>query len=78
MFAKIGLTTPRTQKITSVLSAYWGTDRCAQCGPCGGSHTFSKSLCRLAIRAAKFAYVSRTPQSTVWVNFPHLKNSLDS
>ena len=31
--------TPRTQKITSVLSAYWGTDRCAQRGTCGVSHT---------------------------------------
>jgi RNA-directed DNA polymerase len=34
-----GVVTPRTQKITSVLSAYWGTDRCAQRGTCGVSHT---------------------------------------
>src|SRR6267143_4686876 len=31
--------TPRTQKITSVLSAYWGTGRCAQRGTCSVSHT---------------------------------------
>jgi retron-type reverse transcriptase len=31
--------TPRTQKITSVLSAYWGTGRCAQRGTCVVSHT---------------------------------------
>ena len=34
-----GVVTPRTQKITSVLSAYWGTGRCAQIGTCGMSHT---------------------------------------
>src|SRR5260370_10384841 len=32
-------TTPRTQKITSVLSAYWGTGRCTQRGTCVVSHT---------------------------------------
>lgn len=31
--------TPRTQKVTSVLSAYWGTGRCAQRGTCVVSHT---------------------------------------
>ena len=31
--------TPRTQKITSVLSAYWGTGRCAQRGTYVVSHT---------------------------------------
>ena len=34
-----GIITPRTQKITSVLSAYWGTGRCAQRGTCVVSHT---------------------------------------
>ena len=34
-----GPLTPRTQKITSVLSAYWGTGRCAQRGTCVVSHT---------------------------------------
>ena len=34
-----GVVTPRTQKITSVLSAHWGTDRCAQRGTCAVSHT---------------------------------------
>ena len=34
-----GVITPRTQKITSVLSAYWGTGRCAQRGTCVVSHT---------------------------------------
>jgi RNA-directed DNA polymerase len=33
-----GVITPRTQKITSVLSAYWGTGRCAQRGTCVVSH----------------------------------------
>src|SRR6266404_5898274 len=34
-----GVVTPRTQKITSVLSAYWGTGRCAQRGTYVVSHT---------------------------------------
>jgi hypothetical protein len=38
-FALGGAITPRTQKITSVLSAYWGTGRCAQRGTCVVSHT---------------------------------------
>ena len=38
-FAIAGVITPRTQKITSVLSAYWGTGRCAQRGTCVVSHT---------------------------------------
>jgi RNA-directed DNA polymerase len=34
-----GVVTPRTQKITSALSAFWSIDRCAQRGTYGMSHT---------------------------------------